>query len=140
MNTKKKGDIAETAILKKLVQKEYRVSIPWGENAPYDLIVDIQGILGRVQCRTGRINDDEKSIEFNLSTTCYSSFEKKSVRKGKSEEIDFYGIYTPKDDCCYLIPKGKITNNQSGYLRLKPFEKGREWMEKKCLWAKDFLI
>jgi PD-(D/E)XK endonuclease len=139
MNTKDKGNVSEISILKRLTQKGYRVSIPWGENTPYDLIVEIEENLYRIQCRTGRVKNG-KSLCFNLSSTCYSSMAKKSIKKIRSKEIDFYGIYNPENDSCYLIHKDKIISNNECRLRLTPFEKGREWMANKSLWAKDFLI
>jgi hypothetical protein len=52
-DTKLTGNITELTILLELIKRGYSVSIPYGDRARYDLIVDIpdKGIF-RVQCKT----------------------------------------------------------------------------------------
>lgn len=50
-STKYKGNIAETQILADLIKKGFIVSIPYGEDTRYDLVVDTGKVLLRVQCK-----------------------------------------------------------------------------------------
>jgi len=50
-DTNRKGDIAELAVAKKFLELGYWVSYPFGDDAPYDLVVDIDGELKRVQVK-----------------------------------------------------------------------------------------
>jgi hypothetical protein len=50
-----------------LVRAGYLVSIPFGEDHRYDLVVEKDGILSRVQVKTGRLRNGV--VMFN----CYSS-------------------------------------------------------------------
>jgi len=52
--TKRTGDACEAYVLTTLVKAGLAVSVPWGDNAPYDLIVDA-GRLLQVQCKAGRL-------------------------------------------------------------------------------------
>lgn len=47
-NTNRKGDIAELAVAQKFLELGYYVSFPFGDDSPYDLIVDMNGELKRV--------------------------------------------------------------------------------------------
>ncbi len=50
-NTKAKGDLAELKIATDLVEQGFYVSRPMTDNAPYDLIVDVDGVLKKVQIK-----------------------------------------------------------------------------------------
>ena len=65
-NTKALGDRSEAVVLAELIQAGYKVSIPFGEDQRYDLILDDAGVLSRVQVKTDRLRDG--AILFN----CYS--------------------------------------------------------------------
>ncbi len=52
MNTKQLGDIGVAAAILYYSQQERTVLVPMGDSARYDLAVDIDGVLKRVQCKT----------------------------------------------------------------------------------------
>jgi PD-(D/E)XK nuclease superfamily protein len=52
--TKRKGDACETHVLAALVAAGLTVLVPWGDNAAYDLVVDLEARFLRVQCKTAR--------------------------------------------------------------------------------------
>ena len=49
--TKRKGQVAELAVMALAIARGYRVSIPFCEDTPYDLVVERHGKLERVQCK-----------------------------------------------------------------------------------------
>jgi hypothetical protein len=140
MNTKDRGNIGETAVLAALVKQGHIVSVPWGENSPYDLILDRRdGTLLRVQCRLGRIRDG--SVRFNLGSVYYCSTAKKSVHRAPIVgQVDLYGIYCPDNDKVYIVPVSQISHNSSFAMRLDPLRTNRQknWMAHGGRWAVDF--
>ena len=57
-NTKQTGDVTEARIIAVLIEAGYSVSIPFGDNDRYDLVLDTGNKLRRVQCKTGWIEGD----------------------------------------------------------------------------------
>ncbi|MFC6954027.1 group I intron-associated PD-(D/E)XK endonuclease [Halorubellus litoreus] len=63
-NTEALGDETEVAILHQLVEAGWSVSIPFGDNDKYDLVVDDGDALCRIQCKTAWRNKPE-TIRFD---------------------------------------------------------------------------
>lgn len=53
-NTTYKGEITECMVLARLVQLGYHCLRPWGHDCRYDIAIDDDGKLVRVQCKTAR--------------------------------------------------------------------------------------
>ncbi len=51
-NTSKKGEITESVVLARLVQLGYECLLPWGHDHRYDIAIDDNGKLVRIQCKT----------------------------------------------------------------------------------------
>ena len=65
-NTKDVGIVSELKVLTELVSKGYIVSQPYGDNAPYDFIIDTNEKLLKIQVKTS--NDlEDGSIKISLS-------------------------------------------------------------------------
>ena|SRR5216684_735475 len=56
-NSKAIGETTEAVILAHLIQRGDSVSLPFGNNQRYDMIVDRRGQLIRAQCKTGRLRN-----------------------------------------------------------------------------------
>ena len=112
-DTKSIGDFSELMVLLALTEAGYDVSIPFGENHRYDMIADKDGVLSRVQVKTGRLRDG--AVLFN----CCSSH---THRNGKSRsyvgEIDYFGVYCPELRSVYLLPI-QDTARLNGTLRIR---------------------
>ncbi|MCB0559991.1 MAG: hypothetical protein KDD09_13655 [Phaeodactylibacter sp.] len=52
MDTKLKGDIAEQALVLKALKREWGVLAPVGDRLPYDLVLDVDGALIKVQVKS----------------------------------------------------------------------------------------
>lgn len=57
MQTREKGNLSEAKILEAFVAAGYLVSVPFGSEHKYDVVVDDSTRLFRVQCKTGRIKN-----------------------------------------------------------------------------------
>lgn len=51
MNTKMKGDLAVAQAIQYYMSNGYEVSLPIGDKRPYDIIIEIDGLLQRVQIK-----------------------------------------------------------------------------------------
>lgn len=98
-DTKRKGCITELKVITKLI--EYgEVSIPYGNNARYDCILDHNGKLLKIQIKTAkRVDNNRFIIPFQNSITTKNISKKKRYTP---EEIDY--IATVIEDKVYLFP------------------------------------
>lgn len=62
-NPKATGDVTETRLLHELVAAGCSVSVPFGDNDPYDLVVDTGKEFLRVQCKTGWVEEGASSVQ-----------------------------------------------------------------------------
>lgn len=81
-------------------QLGYNVSVPLGEDCRYDMIIDLNGVLCRVQVKTCHINNTGKGIEFATRSTQANTQEAKSKTYSK-EEIDYFATFY--EGKCYLV-------------------------------------
>lgn len=131
-NTKRVGDISELRVMHDLVRAGYLVSIPFGEDHRYDIVIEKDGVLSRVQVKTGRLR--KGVVIFNCSSS-------HAHRGGPSyrmytDEIDFFGVYCPQLDSTYLIPIAEVPVSL-GMLRVEPAKNG-QW--RKLRWAERYLL
>jgi hypothetical protein len=115
-NTKWLGGITETAVLLALLRTGATVSVPWGENSRYDLIIDCDGQLHRIQCRTGRLKNDR--ILFSTAQVYYSKEAGKIVKRARCSTIDYYGVFCPENGAVYLVPAKDIRSRVQCSLRI----------------------
>lgn len=131
MNTKDKGNITEAKILAALVSAGHKVLIPWGDNLRYDLALDQNGSLVRVQCKTG--NYINGAIVFATAST-YAH--RGGCRKTYRGQADLFGVYCSVTDEVYLVPVGDV-GVSSAYLRVEP---PKHLGGGEIRWAKDYEI
>lgn len=98
--TKQKGIVSELQCITYFYQLGYQVSIPYGENSRYDFIVDVDGHLLKMQCKTSSLKD-EGAIKFSCRSTRVNATENISRRYTKDEIDYFCTFYEGK---CYLVP------------------------------------
>ena len=99
-NSKDTGDETEARVLHELVSYGYSVSVPFGDNDKYDLIVDDGERLHRVQCKTGWTVQGN-TIRFNThSQTTYEGDYHESTYDG---EIDAFVVRYPENEGLYWV-------------------------------------
>lgn len=63
MNTKERGDIAVGRAIAHYIQHGYEVCLPIGDKRAYDLVIEKDGILARVQVKyAGLYNSKDKCL------------------------------------------------------------------------------
>ena len=114
-DTKSVGDFSELSAIYALARAGYLVSVPFGENRRYDLIIDKNNVLSRVQVKTGRLHSG--SIVFN----CFSSHLHRGgvACRRYTGEIEYFAVYCPEIDEVYLVPIEDL-NVLKGHLRISP--------------------
>ncbi|WP_089649773.1 group I intron-associated PD-(D/E)XK endonuclease [Halobacterium hubeiense] len=108
-NSKAVGDTTESKILHTLISNGYSVSIPFGDNDKYDLIVDDDGRLLRIQCKTAW-ETKTGTIRFNTHS--------QTTRDGEYHEstyhdaVDAFVVRYPETDDLYWIDVAEATDQK----------------------------
>lgn len=124
MTPKQRGESVEAIVLARILRLGYSVSLPFGNNQRYDMIVDDGQKLTRSQCKTGRLRDG--TVVFNAYSTSGGGPKKRYV-----DGIDEFLVYCFETDGYYRIPLSEVTTNEVR-LRVDPTSNS------KVRWAKDY--
>jgi hypothetical protein len=113
-NTAEQGEWAEIRFVARAAEQRFRVSKPWGNTAPYDLMVEREGMIYRVQV---------KSTTCRVSSGAYPC----AMPSGKRlirvlKEIDFVAAYVIPLDLWYIIPAG-VVKKRKGSISLAPWRR-----------------
>ena len=112
MDAKLKADIAESAVVTELLKRGLRVLKPVGDRLPYDLAVDINGKLVRIQVKSAWFDRSEGAYIVDVRRT--KTNRRVMVRQRYSKkDFDFAIIYI--DDCrvFYVMPVSVFTGFKS---------------------------
>lgn len=121
LTAKQKGNLTELQCLTAFYEQGCHVSLPYGENSRYDMIVDVDGKLLRVQVKTSSIkNGDVNAIEFSCRSSHVNSNGVKNIRYSENE-IDYFATYW--NNKCYLIPVKECSVTKT--LRFAPPKSGQ---------------
>ncbi len=112
------GDRSTLAVMLGLSQAGYAIFVPFGENTRYDLVIENDAGLFRVQCKTGRLQ--EGAIRFPACSSYAHHPNPKLLRRDYLGEIDFFGIYCPETRGVYLVPIEDAQIRRQGALRVSP--------------------
>lgn len=122
LTAKQKGNLTELQCLTAFYEQGCHVSIPYGENSRYDMIVDVNGKLIRVQVKTSSLkHNDSNAIEFSCRSSYINSTGVKNVRYN-ANEIDYFATYW--NDKCYLIPISECSTAKT--IRFAPPKNGQK--------------
>lgn len=111
MNSKMKGNIAEAVALSEFTKRNIQVSIPFGDNARYDLIAEFSDKLNRIQVKyCDSFSENESAICICESKRNHTTNKTKNTYIG---EVDYFFFYIQKWDKCVLISIDDIGSNKS---------------------------
>lgn len=110
LNTKKQGDIGLGIAISYFVSSGKTVSIPLTDSQEYDLVVDYDGILKKVQVKTSRF---QRNGEYEvMMKTCGGNQSSSTMKIFDGTKVDLLFIYTDNGDR-YLIPTNSDTPKHS---------------------------
>jgi hypothetical protein len=131
---KEKGDLAELMVAADLRRRGFKLAFPYGEDWDYDLIIERDGCLERVQVKHAK--SDGATIVVNARSLSLTNGKVRSVKHYTAEIIDWLAVYDPTSDCCYYIPAAELKDGVwSVNLRLKPPARRR----KNVRFARDYV-
>ena len=121
MDSKQKGNLTELRCLTAFVELGCTVSIPYGDNARYDFIAEVNKHLYKIQVKTSCLKKNtEDAIYFSCrSTVVNCSGIKRSTYS--EEDVDFFATYW--EGKCYLIPRKECSSEKT--LRFAPPKNGQ---------------
>jgi PD-(D/E)XK endonuclease len=114
---KTKGDLAELKVATDLLERGYRIAIPFGEDHDFDLILCRGDRLERVQ-----VKYTESNGNFVIVRTRSHSLTNGKVKRTKyytSATVDWIAVYDKNTDRCYYVPAVELGSGRSSFrLRL----------------------
>lgn len=113
--TKEKGDISEARALFEFQRLGIPVSIPWGDNLRYDMVIEVNNRLYKVQTKTAN------EIK-NGAIKCYTRSSKNHTTNKKYDiyenDTDYFVFYNQEMDKLALVPIEEIGKQKSISLRI----------------------
>jgi hypothetical protein len=104
----------------------YRVLKPWGEALPYDVGIEVEGRLVRVQVKS----TSHKAGAGYLCEFTHSSGGR--IRRYSPEELDICVGYVIPKEAWYIIPAHRVTGGGTSGVTLCPFEGVRNRPRYEC--------
>ena len=133
---KTKGDLAELKVAADLVERGYRIALPFGEDVDFDLILIRDAALERVQVKYTESNGRYVQVR------CRShSLTKGKVRRTKyytSEMVEWIAVYDRTEDRCYYVPSVELGTSGLSDMRLR-LSAPLNNQKLKIRWASDYL-
>jgi hypothetical protein len=127
--TKRKGMMAELIFVVKAASMGFAVSKPYGDCEPYDVIIEENGRVFRIQVKSVFTTQ-----RWGYSIAVARMRQHKPILRYSADEIDFIAAYVVAHDAWYIIPVAEI--GSLAHIRLYPegtkrydggrFEKYRE--------------
>jgi hypothetical protein len=112
------GDRSTLAVMLALQAAGYAVSVPFGENTRYDLVIDNDKQLARTQCKTGRLRNG--AIRFATCSTYGHHRNPLTARRSYSGQVDCFAVYCPETKGVYLVPIEDLATRIAAALRVSP--------------------
>ena len=117
------GDRSQLAVMLALDDAGYAVFVPYGENTRFDLVIDDGIRLGRVQCKTGRLQSG--AVRFRACSSYAHHPNPKILKRDYLDEIDYFGVYCPETHGVYLVPIDCAQVRRECALRVDPSRNGQ---------------
>jgi PD-(D/E)XK endonuclease len=127
-----KGAVAEAAITSAAIQLGLTVLRPLCEGRRYDLIIDLEPELLRVQCKLARRVKGVLSVSLETNRYTPAGYVSTSY---SAAEIDAVGTYSPELRRCFLLPINEVAGRRGVHLRLEPTGNNQA---RGIKWARDY--
>jgi hypothetical protein len=127
-----KGAAAEAAVTAAAIEPGVTVLRPLCEGRRYDLVIDLEPELLRVQCKWARRLDGVLSVHLSTSRLTPAGYVRTVYT---ADEVDAIGVYSAELGRCFLIPIEQVARGRAVNLRLDP---ARNNQAQRVRWANDY--
>jgi len=110
MDTKLKADIAESAVVTELLKRGFRVLKPEGDRLPYDLAIDVNGKLLKLQVKSAWFR---KGAYFVDSRRTKTNRRRMIRQRYKKDDFDFAILYIDDLNVFYIMPVSAFSSYKS---------------------------
>ena len=110
MDTKLKADIAESAVITELLKRGFKVLKPIGDRLPYDLAIDRDGKLIKIQVKSAWHYKGAYKVDARITKTNRRRMVRKYYDKN---DFDFAIIYISKLNVFYIMPVSVFNSYKS---------------------------
>ena len=117
MNSKDKGNIGEALALAEFIKYGIAVSIPYGDNARYDLVADFNGKLNKIQVKycNQKISENNSIVCPCASSTNHTTNKHYTTYENDN---DYFVVYEAEWNELLLVPIEKIGTKKSIMFRM----------------------
>jgi PD-(D/E)XK endonuclease len=127
-----KGAVAEAAITTAALELGLTVLRPLCEGRRYDIVIDLEPRLLRVQCKLARELDGVLLVMTHTNRFTPHGY---VSTKYTADEVDAVAAYAPRTRRCYLVPIDEVTSRRGIHLRLAPAKNNQA---QGIRWARDY--
>jgi hypothetical protein len=92
--------------------------LPFGENTRCDIVLEMDGELTRVQCKTGRLR--EGAVRFATCSNYGHHRNPQTCHRDYRGQVDYFAVYCPETTAVYLVPIAEVPGSRGAYLRVDP--------------------
>ena len=117
LNVKARGAQTELECMTYLHGLGYDISIPWGDNARYDFVLDVNHKLYKIQCKTSHLDRGVEGVYMFQTRSTYVNSQGNRTAGYTEKDVDFYATFI--EGKCYLVPLSE-TSSRSKVLRFVP--------------------
>ena len=103
MDTKLKADIAESAVVTELLRRGFSVLKPIGDRHPYDVAIDLNGKLIRIQIKSAWFVKSKNHFAVDVRRTKTNRRVMRRERY-KDDDFDFAILHIDKGPVFYIMP------------------------------------
>lgn len=125
MDNKQIGNLTELQCITRFYELGYSVSIPYGDSEKYDMILDYNGCLLKLQCKHAKEfyeNEDLSYLKIKTSwQSGYTKTQQYKTHKYTDQEIDYFVTFFQGKN--YLIPVNECSTEKR--LRILPPKNGQ---------------
>jgi hypothetical protein len=132
LSPSQKGAIAEAYVTAAAMELGFVVLRPVCEGARYDLAIDLESRLLRVQCKLGRVANGAITAQLQSNRCTPSGYVARSYTVA---EIDAVAVYVPDLQTAFLLPVAEVAGRRAVHLRLSA---ARNNQARGIRWAREY--
>ena len=122
LTSSQKGGLAELKVAAAAADLGFGVLRPMTEGVRYDLALDVDGALLRVQVKWAAVKGLVVSVPLRTSRHTPAGYVRTHYR---TTEIEGFAAYCRELDRCFFLPIGEFVGLTSAHLRLGPARNGQ---------------